>query len=156
MDELFLWRKSEMDIETRKSVFEMRSQGIGIQSIAKTLGINSESLKEFCKRYHLMGPSEVVKLNIIEQERQHIICPECRKKITRKKRGRTKRFCSEVCRRTWWEKHGSQKLKQSSAIYHFECLGCGRAFSAYGNQNRKYCCHRCYINHRYRRESNGI
>ena len=26
---------------------------------------------------------------------------------------------------------------------------CGRLFTAYGNKKRKYCSHRCYIEHRY-------
>ncbi|RXM53885.1 RNA polymerase subunit sigma-70, partial [Clostridium tetani] len=34
---------------------------------------------------------------------------------------------------------------------------CGKEFSAYGNKNRKYCSHNCYIRDRFwRDEENGI
>ena len=38
------------------------------------------------------------------------------------------------------------------AVYHFVCACCGEPFTAYGNENRKYCSHSCYIAGRFGKE----
>ena len=35
------------------------------------------------------------------------------------------------------------------AIYECVCECCGKTFSSYGNKNRKYCSHSCYIKGRF-------
>ena len=36
------------------------------------------------------------------------------------------------------------------AVYSYTCIGCGCAFTAYGNDHRKYCSHACYIQDRFK------
>lgn len=62
-------------------------------------------------------------------------------------RGKEKIFCSDSCRMKWWNSH--QELVDRKAEYDFVRRNCGRLFTAYGNKERKYCSHRCYIEHRY-------
>jgi orotate phosphoribosyltransferase-like protein len=51
--------------EQRKGIFKLRSQGLGyIKTIARELRLSSDTVKGYCKRHHLNGPGEVVKLNV--------------------------------------------------------------------------------------------
>ena len=38
------------------------------------------------------------------------------------------------------------------AIYEFVCPACKKPFTAYGDKNRKYCCHECYVADRFGRD----
>lgn len=145
-----------MDKETRKSIFELKSQGVSNKVVAAVLGLKKETLLEFCKKYHLIGTAEVIQLNIIELKRQSIICPQCYGPIRQKKRGRKKRFCSDACRRAWWKENAEAKKREFEAWYSRKCPTCEKAFIVYGNAHQKYCSRTCYINHRYRREQDGI
>lgn len=73
-----------MTEEQRKRVFKLRSQGLGYKTIAREVGLSSDTVKSYCKRYHLVGPGEVVKLNIQVMEEKKIICPQCKKEIKQK------------------------------------------------------------------------
>jgi len=58
-----------------------------------------------------------------------------------------KRFCSDLCRNRWWNSH--LDLVKRKAHYEYVCPACKTAFSVYGNANRKYCSHACYIRARF-------
>ena len=64
--------------------------------------------------------------------------------VEKKKR---KVFCSAECRVRWWNAH--PYMVNQKAVYHFVCAYCGKEFTAYGNNKRKYCCHACYIKDRF-------
>lgn len=38
------------------------------------------------------------------------------------------------------------------AVYAYTCAHCGKPFTAYGNKERKYCSHNCYISDRFGEE----
>ena len=57
------------------------------------------------------------------------------------------KFCSEACRIHWWNTHPDAVDKK--AFYDFTCACCGKPFRAYGNSQRKYCCHAYYIQARF-------
>ncbi len=145
-----------MTEEQRKSIFELRSRGLGYKAVARELSLSSDTVKGYCKRHHLNGPSEVVKLNIEVMEDNKIICPQCKKKIMQKARGRTRRFCSDKCRRKWWNENPQDRKKKETAIYKYICPHCGEEFTCYGNKKRKYCSHECYIKSRFWSEEDGI
>ncbi|MDY4974568.1 MAG: hypothetical protein SO075_04935 [Eubacteriales bacterium] len=77
------------------------------------------------------------------------VCPNCGGKVIQPKTGRRRKFCSEQCRREWWSAHPEDIMRQESANYHLTCAYCGRPFISYGNKDRKYCCHSCYIHDRF-------
>lgn len=145
-----------MTEEQRKRIFELRGQGLGYKAIAGELGLSSDTIKGYCKRHHLNGPGEVVKLNIQVMENSKIICPVCKKPIEQNGRGRARRFCSDECRRKWWNDNPQARNKKGTATYHFTCPHCGKEFSCYGNKRRKYCSHDCYIKSRFWSEEDGI
>jgi endogenous inhibitor of DNA gyrase (YacG/DUF329 family) len=58
-----------------------------------------------------------------------------------------KKFCSDKCRMTWWNRH-LDKVKRK-AVYEYICPHCGKPFTVYGNSHRKYCSHECYVADRF-------
>ena len=40
-------------------------------------------------------------------------------------------------------------LVNRKANYECTCEKCGKKFISYGNKDRKYCCHECYIEDRF-------
>ena len=70
-------------------------------------------------------------------------CPECGEAFSRNKIGRPKQFCSERCRRQWWNKHPRPERWKSSRK--MICPVCGREFLAIKDyqHKRKYCSRSC-------------
>lgn len=84
------------------------------------------------------------KLSIVFQASTALCCG----KPVRQNPGRKqKRFCSDICRNKWWNSH--LDLVKRKANYEIVCLGCEKPFVVYGNANRKYCSHKCYVEHRF-------
>lgn len=145
-----------MTEQVKEKIKELRLEGMGYKAIATMLGISRDSIRGFCKRNGLEGNSSVVALNTIEKIKNNLLCACCEKPIKQKQKGRTRRFCSEECRRKWWREHPNERNKNERATYKYICPHCGTAFSVYGNTKRKYCSHDCYIKDRFWREANGI
>ena len=76
-------------------------------------------------------------------------CGFCGGPMKKAATGRPRRFCSEECRRRYWKGHRHEVKKSEKAIYIRECPYCKETFEAYGNKNRRYCCHDHYIKHRF-------
>lgn len=136
------------DIE-KQQIQDLRLNGVGYKAIASELTISRDTIRGYCKRNGLDGDSKVVSMNLVEKKNQNIICACCNKSIKQKERGRSRRFCSEECRRKWWNKNQDKRNKKDTAIYKYSCLHCGNEFSSYGNKDRKYCSHNCYIKSRF-------
>ena len=82
----------------KENVYKLRLQGLGYKAIARELLLSADAVKSYCKRHHLNGPSEVVEQNVQVIEERNGLCPQCKQSIRQKKRGRSKRFCSDTCR----------------------------------------------------------
>jgi hypothetical protein len=140
----------------KEEIYKLRLQGLGYRAIARELLLSVEAVKRYCKRHHLNGPAEIVKLNAELVLKNSGLCLCCKNPIRQKKRGRTKKFCSNTCKYAWWKAHQERRSPKLAAIYQYICQHCGRQFSAYGNKQRKYCSHTCYIKSRYWGEEDGI
>lgn len=140
----------------KEKIKELRLKGMGYKAIASLLGLSRDSVRGFCKRNGLYGDSCVVALNVEEKVKRNVLCAYCGKSLKQKHQGRTRRFCSDECRRKWWNENQDKKNKKKAAIYKYICLRCGKGFSVYGNKKRKYCSHNCYIKDRFWREEDGI
>lgn len=77
------------------------------------------------------------------------ICQYCGKALFNARTGRKKRFCDKECRRKWWNENRDKAKPGADAIYTFVCFNCGKEFTSYGNPNRKYCSHECFVRARY-------
>ena len=71
------------------------------------------------------------------------ICPQCGKTVEPLTGRREKKFCSDVCRMAWWNRHS--ELVRRKAYYSLVCEHCGIPFESYGNKHRRYCSRACYL-----------
>ena len=125
-----------------------RAQGLGYTEIAKMLGISVNSIKSFCKRNNLGGKrgyEAAGDVNILA-------CENCGKPVMQTPGRKKKRFCCDHCRNEYWNSHLEQVNRKAN--YEITCKGCGKVFISYGNKNRKYCCHACYLKDRFGGEAN--
>lgn len=111
-----------------------RQEGYGYTAIAHKLGISINTVKTHCRRSGLTG---------IASKKQYTFCCHCDKMLDEATKKTGQRFCSEQCRRAWWKEHPELVIRK--AYYSMTCAHCGEVFRSYGNKNRKYCCHACYI-----------
>lgn len=128
-----------MTTDQKEQIRAMRLQGLGYGKIAQALGISSNTVRSFCRRNSLCGDTT-----------KNSFCKQCGKAIKIIPKQKPRKFCSDICRTTWWNSH--LNCVNRKAVYHFTCACCGQAFTAYGDQNRKYCSHSCYITDRFGRE----
>ena len=137
----------------KKKIEELWLQGYGSKKIADKLGINVNTVKSFCRRHGLSGDRQQERFNntdiVVEEPR----CKCCGSSIAWRSGTKKKIFCSDSCRMKWWNSH--QELVNRKAEYVFVCHNCGKLFTAYGNKERKYCTHSCYIEHRYGKKEQG-
>lgn len=128
-----------MALETyqKERVIELRRRGHSFGEIAEQVGISRNTIKSLCRRLKI-EPTQP------ENERQDGICIHCQTSFAPVA---GKKFCRTNCRLSWW--HANPQRLNRKAIYSFTCPHCQQPFSAYGNSNRKYCSHTCYIRHRF-------
>ena len=124
----------------KTQIAELRMQGNGYKKIAQLTGISVDTVKSYCRR-------NPIRVEEPQAEVQGCTCLCCGASISQIARQKPKKFCSDRCRNKWWNAH--LDLAKRKANYDFTCQFCGRQFSAYGNKNRKYCSHSCYIEDRF-------
>ena len=130
----------------KEKIKEMRQDGQSYSQIASTLGISQNTIKSYCRRNNL-GSTKSTEPKA--EKKIYTSCKHCTKPLTHGKKGQSKKFCSEKCRRAWWKANDSELAKK--AYYTLICAECGTEFESYGNKNRKYCGHACYIKNRFKK-----
>lgn len=138
-----------------KQIRELRLRGTGYRAIASVVGLSRDVVRNYCKSHGLDGYASVLTMNMKEQMQNGQACLACGKTLIQPKTGRKRRFCSDECRRRWWSAHQDELKKKPTAYYEKECAYCHKIFTAYGNKNRKYCSHECYVKDRFYREEEG-
>lgn len=123
----------------KEKIIRFRRQGRGYADIGRELGISKDTIKSFCRR-HGFTVSE-----IISDDKDR--CRECGKPLVQVEKKKKQIFCCKSCREKWWKENADRINKK--AIYTFICAGCGKSFTSYGNKNRKYCSHSCYVADRF-------
>ncbi len=124
-----------MTDEQRAQIREMRERGFGYAAVAKAAGLSKGSVKAYCRAHGLSG------VRAGSRAGKERVCPFCGNPLVRTHGGRKRRFCSDVCRVSWWNSH--PKAVNRKAVYSFVCARCRKEFTAYGNSRRKYCSHAC-------------
>lgn len=143
---LFSWGCSLMTDDHKEKIKRMRQDGQSYSKIASTLGISENTIKSYCRRNNLT----TIKNNKPKKEKEiYTSCKQCGKPLTHGTKGQQKKFCCEECRRAWWKANDGELNKK--AYYTLVCEECGTKFESYGNKNRKFCGHACYINNRFKR-----
>lgn len=127
-----------MNLEEKEKIKKLRLEGLGYKKISNELGISINTVKSFCRNNNLTS----------EFTNKKVLCKQCGQEIIQKEHIKKKLFCSEVCKRKWWNKNRAN-LEKTSLIEH-TCLNCHKVFRAYPKDKRKYCSHECYINSRFK------
>lgn len=133
-----------MTREQKQSAREMRWQGLSYTQIARTLELSVNTVKSFCRRKNICLDAALADT---ARGARSGFCKRCGKRLEQTGKGRAKTFCNDECRYAWWNAHHERMNRK--AFYDLTCAYCGKAFKSYGNKNRKYCRHECYIRDRF-------
>ena len=136
-----------MTPEQKKEIIRMRKSGLGYSKIADLLGISLNTVKSFCRRNDITIELRTIPETKFTKKQTIKVCQNCGKPVIQNAGRKEKKFCSDSCRIHWWINHLS--LENQKATYEYTCPVCGKAFYSYGNRNRKYCSHECYIKGRF-------
>lgn len=129
--------------EPEKSIIRrMRESGASYSSIADYLCISPNTVKSFCQR------NDIHTLSKQTDRSGKQFCAQCGQPITQQGNRKPKRFCSDQCRSLWWNRHRQELSKKTAVIT--TCACCGNRFESYPQEHRRYCCHACYIQARFR------
>ena len=131
--------------DTQKlQIKNLRGKGYSYGRIGEALGISTNTVKTYCRRHGLGGC-------VIEQatpdDGNVLYCQFCGEKVLQTDGRKAKKFCSDRCRNKWWNSHLDQVNRKAN--YECNCANCKKTFISYGNKNRKYCSHECYIEDRF-------
>ena len=136
-----------MTVEQKRKIEELRRQGMGYCTVAKQVGLPSNTVKTYCRRTGLTPADEIRAAAQVPKHIADKFCLYCGKPVVQIPGRKEKKFCSDICRNRWWNSH--MDLVARKAMYEYTCPTCGNTFSAYGNRKRKYCSHDCYIADRF-------
>ena len=125
----------------KSAVTDYRRNGLGYKKISQLTGVSENTIKTHCKRNGLGGIASPA----IADGRDKCKC--CGATIIQMPGRKPRKFCNDRCRAGFWNAH--LDLVNRKAYYEYTCPACGKAFTAYGNARRKYCCHECYIDARF-------
>jgi endogenous inhibitor of DNA gyrase (YacG/DUF329 family) len=123
----------------KDEITKMRREGMSYAQIASVLSMSVNTVKSYCQRNDLGG--------VAATGAESDVCAHCGKPVHQTAGRKEKRFCSDGCRMAWWREH-PERLNRKAA-YRLVCAGCGKPFESYGNRNRKYCSHGCYVKDRF-------
>ena len=135
--------------QQEKRIRALRQRGLGYRTIATELGISRDSVRNFCTSHDLSGVAGD------QSVQTGNVCPQCGGEIAQPWRGRRRRFCTDACCRSWWTAHPEAGRQRPEAQRHLQCVYCGKEFIVYGDAQRRYCCHNCYIRDRFWRAEEG-
>ena len=128
----------------KKQISIMRTDGKSMQQIGECLGLSVNTVKSYCRRSQMADKTPYIGSHRSDPSS----CKHCGKNIRQIKKTKPKTFCSERCRREWWKVNGVFGNSRK-AFYQLTCSACGRAYVSYGNKNRKFCSHQCYVKSRF-------
>ena len=124
----------EAKIMSHAEIQMLREKGYGYKRIASELNLSVNTVKSYCRRH----PVPAVESN------DDSVCLNCGKPIEQIPQRKKKKFCSDKCRYSWWNKQQTNiKGKTVSS-----CLFCGREFYSYRSKKQKFCSRECY--HKFR------
>lgn len=119
----------------------LREAGLGYKKIAEQMGLSENTVKTYCRRHGLGG--KMAEQGTVDMD----VCLCCGVAVKQNPGRKKKKFCSDKCRNKWWNANLDKVNRK--AVYEYECPHCKKPFTAYGNANRKYCSHECYIADRF-------
>ena len=125
--------------EQKVEILKLHKQGTGYKAIGRSLGISADNVKKFIKRL---------------KTEDICICLECGSFFSPLPGKKIKRFCSEKCRKKYWQKKTRTSLKY---MVQKVCPECGSSFMTYKYRQGIFCSKECFQTHESKkwREANG-
>lgn len=133
--------EQDMNDNQKQMIKEMRGSGLGYKKIAQALDLPVGTVQSFCRR------ESVAAVTIPVFDENH--CRQCGKPLVQSNKVKRRKFCSEECRVKWWTLHPCSKSGNTKSSHTAICANCGKPFTAYGKDLRKYCSHACYVESRF-------
>lgn len=138
-----------MTRDQQEEIRRLRASGEGYKRIAAMLGLSVNTVKSFCQRNN----AKQAALHPVNTDRCHTslpqgnvtgesLCLRCGKPIAQISGRRERLYCSDACRMGYWR----SQAKPMGEIR--RCAGCGKVLLGH-DRSRKFCCHACYIAHRF-------
>jgi len=131
-----------MTTPQKDKIILLRGKGESYARIAAALNISENTVKSFCRRNNL-GKDSIT----TDDTQNPLICKQCGNELIQTLGRKQRLFCTFNCRMAWWKANPEHITRK--AVYSFVCLFCKKEFTVYGNKNRKYCSHACYISTRF-------
>lgn len=114
----------------QEKIKSLRQAGLGYKKIAAAMSLSENTVKSYCRRH------DFEQLSV----RNH--CRECGAPLSDTKGHRQRVFCSDKCRKQYWNRH-QDEIKRRTAIK-IVCPICHNAFYDYAGRHRKFCGRKCY------------
>ncbi len=134
----------------KEHINRMRADGLGYLKIARILSLSVNTVKTYCRRNNLCGELEKHDSASVVDYSVSVHCRNCGIPIDQPSGKKQRKFCSDICRVSWWNSHPEKVNRRAN--YLKVCAYCCKLFTSYGNINRIYCCHACYIGSRFRKD----
>ncbi len=130
-----LFREAHMNEDLKNKIFIFKNEGMSYSNIAQKTGLSINTIKSLFRRQNS------------KDGKKYTSCKNCGKELNISSNSRIKKFCLDVCRFKWWNKNTDGNRKCVKVLI---CKNCRRKFKSYDNKARQYCCHKCYIIHRFK------
>lgn len=137
-----------MTEQNKADIERLRVAGHSYTQIAEILHLSRNTVKSICQRYAFQ-PGTMIGTSFDSG-----CCPRCGALIVQIKGQKQRSFCSVACRRAWWKDHRNTGKKRTAV--QVSCASCGRVFEDYTRNHRKYCCHACYIQDRFKKKESDV
>ena len=113
--------------EQLNEIYRLKDRGVPNKDIALAVGVSYEAVKKYLARH----PGKM--------KFDH--CMNCGAPFS--SRGKIiKKFCSENCRKEYWNKHRHIDDRKSTKIC--ECQECHKTYLSYGRKVSKFCSRECF------------
>lgn len=123
--------------ETEKRyIITHRAQGESFSKIAAALSRSESTVRSFYKRRQ--DTEDVLRPEV----GRLVTCKNCGREFVKTEKSAKRQFCSAKCRNDWCNR------QKREVPYNLICEHCGRTFTSFGNPRRRFCCRKCYENHR--------
>ena len=137
-----------MTEQQKQQIEKLRRDGYGYIKIAQALGVSQNTVKSYRRRKNLTGAlgTQQPKMGMPSDNGEYF-CLCCGAPVPQNPGRKQKKFCSDKCRKKWWNRNLDKVNRKAN--YEFICPHCKKPFTVYGNANRKYCSHECYVADRF-------
>lgn len=131
----------------------LRGHGMGYKRIAGITGLTRDAVRNACKRIDAISEDS----DLFERIQGGKACTYCGGDMEQHGgSGRSRRFCSDYCRRQYWRLHRPEQKKKEDKLFLRSCAYCGKTFQVYGKNDRTYCCREHYRLHFYANKSDNF